>query len=168
MEDDLYDDIFSQKKNLPVSTKPNKNVKTVEEKVKLWQEIANRWRTTITQNEKVIVIFCMLAGFVYSYAVNECTGNFDVPIYVYAMAFGIVILCSLLLIAEKTLPLLVLVKFSAAAAFGHVAMMFLIVADGPIGVFTVATCSSPVTIDSVMVWLFGSGTGYIAANFQME
>lgn len=167
MGDDTYSGYFEGKKKEIEQTNINKNVQTVEEKVKSWQTRANQWRTTITQNEKIILIFCMLSGLAYSYTVNECTGNFNVPVYVYIMAFGILILCSLLLIADKTLPLLVLIKFSAAVAFGHVAMMFLIVADGPIGLFTIAACQTPITIDSVMVWLFGSGTGYIAANFQM-
>lgn len=167
MADDLYNGIFDPKDKLPVLS-VNKNVKTVEEKVKSWQERVNQWRTAITRNETIIIILCMISGVLYSYAVNECTGNFNVPIYAYIMAIGMGLLCSLLLIAEGSLPLLLIIKFSASVVFGHFVMMFLIVADGPIGFFTIASCTNPITSDTVLSWIFGSFTGYIAAHFQME
>jgi hypothetical protein len=145
------------------------SVKSIDNKITLWQELANEWRKAIIQNENIIISFWILFGLIYSYAINECTGNFHVPTYVYVMAGIIIMLVSLLLITEGSLPLLVLVKFGVSIAFGHVSMMFLIAADGhTFKIFTTDVCRYPITTDSVMIYMVGVGTGYILAKIGIS
>lgn len=174
--EDVFEQIFDDSKTtLPVqqklltpsTAKLDDGVKTVEDRVLYWQKMINHWRITIAQNEQVIIIFCIIFGLAYSYAINECTGNFNLPVYVYAMSIGLVFMASLLLIAEGGLPLLVLVKFGVSIATGHVAMMFLIAVDGHYWkLFVTDVCRYPVTTDSIMVFIVGGGAGYIFAKFE--
>jgi hypothetical protein len=181
MSDDRSpEDIFSQiekgsSPNLPAnrqtvtqsSKKVDEGVKTVEDKVIQWQQHINHWRLAITQNEQIIVVFCVLFGICYSYAINECTGNFHFPVYAYVTTIITIVSVSLLLIAPGELPLVTLVKFAVSIAFGHVAMMTLIAVDGHTWHwFTTDTCRYPITTDSIMVALVGAGAGYMFAKFE--
>ena len=149
------------------SIRIDESVQTIEDKVTYWQELINHWRITIIQNERVIIIFCIVFGFFYSYAINECTGNIHIPAYSYVMIASIIVLLSLLLITEGALPLVVLVKFAISVAGGHVSMMLLIAADGHTwNLFTTAVCRYPISSDSIMVYLVGGGSGYIFAKFE--
>ena len=183
MSKDSPEDIFNQVNgevgtNLPAeedyntitatSAKIDDKVRTIEGIAQYWQDILNDWRKMITQNEQAIILMCIVLGFIYSFAVNECTGNLDVPVYAYAMSAIIVFLVSLLLIAERSLPLLVLIKFAVSWAAGHLAMMYLIAADGHSWmIFTDNVCRYPVTTDSIMVYSFGVGSGIIIATFKI-
>jgi hypothetical protein len=150
------------------SSKIDEKVKTIEGKAQYWQDILNDWRKNITQNEQIIIITCFLIGAIYSYAVNKCTGNVDVPIYAYVMSGVIVIMMSFLLIADKSLPLLVLIKFAVSVAAGHLALMHLVAVDGHgWGWITSDVCRFPITTDKVLVWMFGIGCGVILTTFKI-
>lgn len=183
MSDTNPEDVFSQVEgeseiDLPVeqdfknkitakSVKITDKVRTIEGISEYWQDILNNWRKAITQNEQIIIILCICIGIVYSYAVNKCTGNIDVPVYAYIMSGVIIVLISLLLIAEKSLPLLVLIKFGVSVAGGHLAMMYLVAADGhDWGLFTDAVCRYPVTTNTLLAYTFGVGSGIIISTFK--
>ena len=99
--------------------------------------------------------------------INECSGNVNIPGYTYMLVAVIVSLLSLLLIAEGSLPLVLLIKFAVSVAAGHVSMMFLIAVDGHTWhIISTEVCRYPITSDSVMVFLVGGGVGYIFAKFE--
>ena len=157
------------KRNVTTNTsaKVDESVSSVADKVEYWQEYINYWRKTITHNESVIIISCILFGLVYSWAINECTGNLGFPIYAYVLVGFIVIALSLLLIADGSLPLTVLVKFAVSVAFGHVLMMNIIAVDGhTFRILSTYVCRYPLTPDSAMVFILGSGSGYLLAKFE--
>ena len=182
MSNENLEDVFQQvdgETDLPVeqdhknkitakSVKIDNKVRTIEGITQYWQDILNNWRKTITQNEQIIIIMCIFIGIIYSYAVNKCTGNINVPPYAYVMSGIIIVLISLLLIAERSLPLLVLIKFAVSVAGGHLAMMYLVAVDGHgWGLFTDAVCRYPVTTNTIMAYIFGVGSGIIASNFKI-
>lgn len=173
--EDLFDQLFEGKSsNLPAPRKytktterVDKSIRTVEDRLMYWQTLLNNWRIAISQNEQIITVGCILFGLLYSFAINECTGNFEFPIYVYVLVGIIVIVTSLLLIAEGGLPLLTIVQFGVSLAFGHVSMMFLVAVDGHYWqLFTTDVCRYPVTTDSAMVFIVGGGAGYMFAKFE--
>ncbi|MCK5612203.1 hypothetical protein KAR91_60590 [Candidatus Pacearchaeota archaeon] len=172
--EDILGNESYQGNNLPAkrpvtnsSAKIDESVSSVAEKVEYWQNYINYWRKTITQNESVIIIFCILFGLVYSYAINECTGNLGFPVYAYVLVGFIVAALSLLLIADGSLPLTVLVKFAVSVAFGHILMMNIIAVDGhTFRVLSTYVCRYPLTPDSIMVYIFGGGSGYLLAKFE--
>lgn len=172
--EEIFSQIEGEKQNLPAkrtvtqsSARIDESVSTVADKVEYWQEHINYWRKTITQNESVIIISCILFGLLYSYAINECTGNLGFPIYAYVLVGFIVIALSLLLIADGSLPLTVLVKFAVSIAFGHVMMMNIIAVDGhTFRWISTDVCRYPLTPDSIMVFVVGSGSGYLLAKFE--
>ena len=172
--EDILGDEFPQGNNLPArrpvtnsSAKIDESVSSVAEKVEYWQNYINYWRKTITQNESVIIISCILFGIVYSYAINECTGNLGFPVYAYVLVGFIVASLSLLLIADGSLPLTVLVKFAVSVAFGHVLMMNMIAVDGhTFRWLATDVCRYPLTPDSIMVYIVGGGSGYLLAKFE--
>jgi len=174
------EEIFSQVEkgsspNLPAkrqtvtqsSAKVDEGVQSIEGKVIQWQQHINHWRLAITQNEQTIIMFCVIFGACYSYAINECTGNLNFPVYAYVTTIITIVSIFLLLIAPDELPLVTLVKFAVSIALGHVSMMTLIAVDGHTWhLFTTDTCRYPVTTDSIMVFLVGGGAGYIFAKFE--
>ncbi len=171
--DEIFGQVIVKTKYLPTKTvtkssaKVDESVKTIEDRVRNWQEILNNWRIAIIQNEQAIIILCIIFGIVYSYAINECTGNLNFPIYVYVLTGIIVALFSLLLITEGSLPLLVLVKFAVSIALGHYAMMWVIAVDGHTWeFFVVYVCRYPMTWESIAVYIVGGGCGYISAKFE--
>ncbi len=150
------------------SVKIDEKVRSIEGLAQYWQDVLNDWRRTITQNEQAIIIMCIVIGSIYSYAVNKCTGNIDVPVYAYVMSGVIVILISLLLIADESLPLLVLIKFGVSVSGGHLSMMYLVAVDGHgLGLITSDVCRYPVTTDSILVWVFGVGCGIVIMSFKI-
>ena len=179
MENETPADVFRQinedsEPNLPArqtvtksSATVGEGVKTVEDRVRNWQIFINDWRISIIQKEDPIIIFCIILGGFYSWAVNECTGNFNVPFYAYVMSAIIIGFGALLLITEGSLPLVVLVKFAVAIALGHTGMMWAIAVDGhSFHFFTIEVCRYPLTTESFMVYLLGGGSGYIVAKFE--
>ena len=160
-------------KEVVVSTKSgspmlDEGVKSVEERLMTWQERVNDWRKKIIQNEQVITLICVLSGMVYSYAINECTGDLDIAWYVYLMASVIVALGSLLVISEGGLLLIVLVKFGLAMSIGHYAVMWLVAVDGHYwAAFTYETCRYPMTPDLISGFIVGVGSGFTLAKFRV-
>ncbi len=149
------------------SAKVDEGVKTLEDKVISWQDIINYWRGKITKNKGFITVFCVVIGMFFSWAVNRCTGNFDIPISVYVLSAVIVVTTALLLIADGALPLIVLVKFAVAAFAGHYFMMWIASIDGHyFQLFTTNTCRYPFSVDMGMVFAAGSCAGYIGKSFE--
>lgn len=149
------------------SEKLDDGVKSVEDRVYYWQDMINNWRITIMQNEQLIVSFCILWGLIFAYAINECTGNLNFPWYVYGLVVIIMVLCSLLLIADGSLPLVVILKFVSSFTVGHASMMILIAIDGHTwGLFTTDVCRYPVTTDAIMWIILGGSGGWILKSYE--
>lgn len=178
MKGETPEDIFSQIEggtpNLPEkravtqsSARVDESVKTLEDKILSGQEIINEWRKKITQNEKAITIFCVLTGIIFSYAVNRCTGNLNIPPSVYALSVVVILSIALLLIADGSLPLVVLVRFAVSLFFGHYFFMWLVAVDGhSFRWLATDVCRYPVSVDLVMVFIAGSCAGYIGKSFE--
>jgi len=112
-------------------------------------------------------MFFVLVGMFFSWAVNRCTGNFDISTAVYILSALIVFVIALLLIAPGALPLKVLVGFATSAFIGHYAMMWLVAIDGHFFKwFTSDTCRYPFSVEMLMVFLGGACAGYIGKSFE--
>ena len=151
------------------SPKLDVGVKSVEDRLITWQERINDWRRKIIKNENIIIMFCVLTGAVFSYAINECTGDFDFPWYAYLMGFAIIALWSLLMITEGGLQLIVLIRFGVTLALGHYSMMWLVAIDGHSWhIFTFEICRYPMTQDLIAGFFVGIGSGFILAKFKIK
>lgn len=149
------------------SAKVDESVKTIEDKVLYGQDVINEWRLSITQNERGITLFCMIIGILFSYAINRCTGNINIPSSVYVLSAAIVLFAALLLIADGALPLIVLVRFAVSAFFGHYFMMLIVAIDGHYFMwFATDVCRYPFNIDVTAGIIAGICIGYIAKSFE--
>ncbi len=179
MTEETPEDIFSQvdggkKSNLPAnrtvtqsSAKVDESVKTLEDKSTYIQEFINYWRGKIMQNERIITLFCVIIGMYFSWAVNICTGNFDIPLSVYILSGVIVFVVALLLIAPGALPLIVIVRFAIFMFFGHYCMMWLVAIDGrAFGLLTTDVCRYPISLDVTSGVIAGVFIGYIFKSFE--
>ncbi len=149
------------------SVKVDEGVKTLEDKVIHSQAVINYWRAKITQNEKAITFFCVIISILFSWAVNRCTGNFNIPSSVYVLSAIIILVVALLLIADGALPLIVLVRFVVAAFAGHYFMMWIVSIDGHyFGWLTADVCRYPISVDVTAGVIAGIFIGYIAKSFE--
>lgn len=149
------------------SAKVDEGVKTLEDKAIYVQGVANYWREKILQNEKLITFFCVIIGVFFSWAVNRCTGDFNIQASVYILSSIIVFAFVLLLIAPGPLPLMIIVRFAVAAFIGHYFMMWIVSIDGHFfHYFATDTCRYPFSVDMGMVFLAGSCAGYIGKSFE--
>ena len=79
----------------------------------------------------------------------------------------IMVLSSLLLIADGSLPLVVILKFVSSFTVGHASMMILIAIDGHTwGLFTTDVCRYPVTTDAIMWVILGGSGGWILKSYE--
>ena len=177
--EDIFNQVYGKEKSLPKkqyqqskaitqsTVKVDEGIKTVEDRVINWQVILNNWRITIVQIEPVIIVICVVLGWLLSYTVNKCTGVFNPPWYVYMMAGVIVISWFFLLITEGVLSLIVLVKFITATAAGHYSMMWVIAVDGhTFKFFTMNVCKYPIASDIISGLFPGLIIGYIFKTFE--
>lgn len=159
----------NQNKNIVTksSVKVDENVKTIEDKVINSQNLINYWRIKITKNEKTITFFCVMIGILFSWAINRCTGNLNIPSSVYVLSAIIILVIALLLIAEEALALIVLVRFAVAMFLGHYFMMWLVAIDGRyFSWFASEVCRYPVSVDVTAGIVAGIFIGYIAKSFE--
>ena len=149
------------------SARVDEGVRTLEDKVIGWQEIINYWRSEVARKQTGITSFCIILGCFFSLAVNRCTGNLDISPPVYALCAALLLAGGFLLIADGPLRLIVLVKFTAAAFFGHYLMMWVISIDGHTwGLFTSDICRYPISIDVSVGVVAGTLIGYIWKSFE--
>lgn len=149
------------------SEKIDSSVKTFEDRVISWQETINNWRIAITQNEQGIIIFYIIFGMAYAFAINECTGNLDFPWYAYFMMGIIVIMSSLLQIPEGALQLVTILKYAVSISLGHVCMMWIIAVDGhAFRILTTDVCRYPVASDFLMGVAIGGPIGFIVKTYE--
>lgn len=143
------------------------SIRTIEDKIVHWQEIINNWRITILQNERAIIIFYALFGFIFAYAINECTGDLDFPLYAYILVGIIMMLMALLQIPEGGLRLIIILKYSISMMLGHYSMMMFIAIDGhTIRWFTTDVCRYPATSDFLMGIPVGGAIVFLAKSYE--
>ncbi len=171
--EDIFSQIDGNKTNLPAKTvtqssaKVDESVKTLEDKSTNAQEVINYWRKKIMQNEEVITFFCVIIGMYFSWAVNICTGNYDIPPSVYILSSVIVFVVALLLIAPGALPLIVIVRFAIFMFIGHYFMMWVVSIDGHSFRFlTSDVCRYPFSFDVMSGVIAGAFIGYIYKSFE--
>lgn len=142
-------------------------VKVVEDKITSFQEFATFWQRQFIQNEDAISVCCFGAGLIYSYAVNECTGDVNVPWYAYILGGVAAFLFWLLVIRESSLKLVVIIKFLTAFLFGHVFLMFAVALDSHyFGYFTFNVCRYPFGGNEVMWTSLGAMGGFLYAELS--
>ncbi len=159
----------SQNKNIVTqsSVRVDETVTTLEDKVTHIQAVINYWRAKITQNERVITLFCVITGILFSYAINKCTRNLDIPASVYWLSAALIISFALLLISDGSLPLIVLVRFAISVYFGHYFMMWVVSIDGHyFGWLTADVCRYPISVAVTAGVIAGIFIGYIAKSFE--
>ena len=149
------------------AAKVDESVSTIDDKVRGWQRTINHWRVVITQNERIIGVFCFIVGIMYSYSINECTRGIDFAWYVYFLFIALFVTLSALLIAEDELPFVVIVKFVASFTVGHFIMMFIIAVDGHSWMLiSEKVCRYPATSDLAMGAVIGAFGGYLFKAFE--
>jgi len=176
--EDVYDRLHGIQKNLLENKGDSKNItrtsaklddgiKTIEDKVIYWQERINSLRISVMQNEQFVILFCILLGIVLAYSINECTGNIDIPAYVYVLIFLNLVWLSLLMIPEGSLPFIAILKLVSAYTVGHAWMMLMIALDGHFFKwFVTDVCRYPFTKDTIMWVILGAIGGYAVKSIE--
>jgi hypothetical protein len=137
----------------------------VDEKLTKIQVFATKWQRQLVKNETLLSFVCFFLGVIYSYAINKCTGDFNVAWYTYVLAIGWGISFSLLLIREGSLPLSIIAKFILIFLVGHVSLMFFVAADSQtFHLFTVNVCRIPFGWNELTWWTLGLLSGYLIIN----
>lgn len=169
-EHDLKNNHQEQPKETSVISPPvDEKILSVEGKLEKAQAKATEWQRMLIQNETIVSVICFISGVIYSFAVNECTGDYDFPWYAVFFAALSASLFYLLLIREGSLQLVILVKFASYFFLGHILLMFLVAIDSHSWkLFTVYTCKYPFTSDFFMGTALGAMGGFLGTKLSWK